>query len=130
MDRNTRQLIADVIQQDIGFPAHLKGSYYLEEAVTLLLENESMPIMQVYQTMAKFHSRNPANIEHNIQYTVKYAFEVEQIEYTFSLMPGKPSNSEVIWTIVECVKRHLLRKKMHRNIANRAFEENRKDNNL
>ena len=44
----------------------LKGGNYLEEAVALSLQDSSVFVMEMYQTIAERHNKGVASIEHII----------------------------------------------------------------
>ena len=48
-----KQLITKIITQDLGIFMHLKGGHYIEEAVTLALQDSSIFVMQMYQTISE-----------------------------------------------------------------------------
>ena len=44
----------------------LKGGHYLEEAVALSLQDSSVFVMEMYQTIAERHNKGVASIDHII----------------------------------------------------------------
>lgn len=48
-----KQRITKVITQDFGISMHLKGSHYIEEAVALALQDSSIFVMEMYQTISE-----------------------------------------------------------------------------
>lgn len=103
-----KQLIIKIITQDLGISMHLKGGRYIEEAVALTLQDPSIFVMQMYQTIAEKYSKSVASIEHTIRYAIEITYDKNKLNYFFPHSFGRPSNSEVIWTIVENVKRGVL----------------------
>jgi hypothetical protein len=61
-----KQLITKIITQDLGISMRLKGGHYLEEAVALSLQDSSVFVMEMYQTIAERHNKGVASIEHII----------------------------------------------------------------
>ena len=92
-----KQRITKVITQDFGISMHLKGSHYIEEAVALAL-----------QDIAEKHNKSAASIEHTIRYAIEITYDKNKLNHFFPHSFGRPSNSEVIWTIAENVKRGML----------------------
>ena len=56
-----KQLITKIITQDFGISMHLKGDHYIEEAAILALQDSSIFVMQMYQTIAERHIHIGAN---------------------------------------------------------------------
>lgn len=55
--KEERHLITKIITQDFGISMHLKGGHYIEEAVILALQDSSIFVMQMYQTIAEKHNK-------------------------------------------------------------------------
>lgn len=108
-----KQLITKIITQDFGISMHLKGGHYTEEAVALALQNPSIFVMEIYQTIAEKHNKSTANIEHTIRYAIEITYDKNRLNHFFPQSFGCPSNSEVIWTVAETVKRHMLMHDVH-----------------
>ena len=94
-----KQLITKIITQDFGISMHLKGSHYIEEAAILALQDSSIFVM---------HNKSVASIEHTIRYAIEITYDKNKLNHFFPHSFGRPSNSEVIWTIAENVKRGML----------------------
>lgn len=103
-----KQRITKIITQDFGISMHLKGSHYIEEAVALALQDSSIFIMEIYQTIAEKHNKSTANIEHTIRYAIEITYDKNKLNHAFPHSFGRPSNSEVLWAIVENVKKGML----------------------
>ena len=103
-----KQLITKIITQDFGISMHLKGGHYIEEAVTLALQDSSIFVMEMYQAIAEKHNKSAASIEHTIRYAIEITYDKNKLNHFFPHSFGRPSNSEVIWTIAENVKRGML----------------------
>lgn len=103
-----KQLITKIITQDFGISMHLKGGHYIEEAAILALQNPSIFVMEIYQTIAEKHNKSAASIEHTIRYAIEITYDKNRLNHSFPHSCGRPSNSEVIWTIVENVKKSML----------------------
>lgn len=106
--KEQKQLISKIIIQDFGMPIHLKGSHYLQEAVILAIQNPSVFVMQIYQTIAEKYDKSAASIEHTMRYAIEITYDKNRLRHFFPYSFGRPSNSEVIWTVVENVKRCML----------------------
>ena len=103
-----KQLITKVITQDLGISMHLKGGHYIKEAVALALQDSSIFVMEMYQIIAEKHNKSAASIEHTIRYAIEITYDNNKLNHSFPHSFGRPSNSEVIWTIVENVKKGML----------------------
>lgn len=90
-----KQLITKIITQDLGIFMHLKGGHYIEEAVTLALQDSSIFVMQMYQTIAEKLNKSVASIEHTIRYAIEITYDKNKLNHFFPLSFGCPSNSEV-----------------------------------
>lgn len=115
-----KQLITKNITQDFGISIHLRGCRYIEEAVTLILQNSNIFVMEMYQNIAEKHNKSAASIEHTIRYAIEIAYNNNKLNQSFPHSFGRPSNSEVIWTIVENVKRDIL---IHNACAMTCFDK-------
>lgn len=103
-----RELIRKIINQCLGISTCLKGSHYLEEAVALLLQNPNTSVMEMYQIIAHNYDKSTAGIEHTIRYAIEKAYDSNKLYHNFPYALTRPSNSEVIWTIAEHVKKDIL----------------------
>ena len=110
--KETQQIITMTIQT-YGIPPNLKGYDYLMEAVALLLQDPSIFVMQMYQIIAEKHNKSAANIERTMRYAIEITYGKNKLNHSFPYAFGRPSNSEVIWTIVESVKRFMLVSNMY-----------------
>ena len=90
-----KQLITKVITQDLGIPMRLKGSHYIEEAAILALQDSSIFVMQMYQTIAEKHNKSVASIEHTTRYAIEITYDKNKLNHFFPQSFGRPSNSEV-----------------------------------
>lgn len=62
----------------------LKGSHYLEEAVALSLQDSSVFVMEMYQTIAERHNKGVASIEHIIRYLIEITYDKNRLNHFFS----------------------------------------------
>lgn len=102
------QYIITTTVQGYGIPSYLKGYHYLKEAVALALQTPTIPITQIYQTIANHHNIKPANVDRPIRYAIEIAYGRNKLNHKFRNCFGQPSNSEVIWTIAENVTQSSL----------------------
>ena len=99
------------IMLDIGVPAHLKGYYYLREAI--LLSGRDMEVVSsvtklLYPTIAKRFRTTDQKVERAIRNAIEVSWtrgNVETFEkmFGYSMMSGKnrPTNSEYIARIAD-----------------------------
>lgn len=105
-------LVTDIIHE-IGVPAHIKGYQYLREAIILTIND--MDIINavtkvLYPTVAKKFNTTPSRVERAIRHAIEVAWDRGDIEvlqkffgYTVSNIKGKPTNSEFIAMIADCL---------------------------
>lgn len=115
---NLEAVVTEVIHE-IGVPAHIKGYQYLREAIILAI-NDMEVINSVtkvlYPTVAKKFCTTPSRVERAIRHAIEVAWDRGDIEtlqkffgYTVSNVKGKPTNSEFIAMIADCLS---LRRKV------------------
>ncbi|MGI5978613.1 MAG: sporulation transcription factor Spo0A [Oscillospiraceae bacterium] len=117
-DENLEAVVTEVIHE-IGVPAHIKGYQYLREAIILTIND--MDIINsvtkvLYPTVAKKFNTTPSRVERAIRHAIEVAWDRGDIEtlqkffgYTVSNVKGKPTNSEFIAMIADCLS---LRRKV------------------
>lgn len=105
-------MVTDIIHE-IGVPAHIKGYQYLREAIIITI-NDMDAINAVtkvlYPAVAKRFSTTPSRVERAIRHAIEVAWDRGDIEtlqkffgYTVSNIKGKPTNSEFIAMIADCL---------------------------
>ena len=115
---NLEAIVTEVIHE-IGVPAHIKGYQYLREAIILTIND--MEIINsvtkvLYPTVAKRFGTTPSRVERAIRHAIEVAWDRGDLEtlqkffgYTVSNVKGKPTNSEFIAMIADCLS---LRRKV------------------
>lgn len=110
------------VLHEIGVPAHIKGYQYLREAIILTIND--MDIINsvtkiLYPEVARKFGTTPSRVERAIRHAIEVAWDRGDLEtlqkffgYTVSNVKGKPTNSEFIAMIADCL---CLRRK----VANR-----------
>ena len=105
-------VVTDIIHE-IGVPAHIKGYQYLREAIILTIND--MDIINavtkvLYPEVAKKFNTTPSRVERAIRHAIEVAWDRGDIEtlqkffgYTVSNIKGKPTNSEFIAMIADCL---------------------------
>ena len=107
---------------EIGIPAHIKGYQYLREAIILTI-NDMDAINAVtkvlYPEVAKKFSTTPSRVERAIRHAIEVAWDRGDVEtlqkffgYTVSGIKGKPTNSEFIAMIADCLSLRRKQGKM------------------
>ena len=109
--------VTDIIHE-IGVPAHIKGYQYLREAIILTVNDMDVinAVTKVlYPTVARKFGTTPSRVERAIRHAIEVAWDRGDLEtlqkffgYTVSNIKGKPTNSEFIAMIADCLS---LRKK-------------------
>jgi len=105
-------VVTDVIHE-IGVPAHIKGYQYLREAIVLTINDMEVinAVTKVlYPAVAKKFATTPSRVERAIRHAIEVAWDRGDIEvlqkffgYTVSNLKGKPTNSEFIAMIADCL---------------------------
>ena len=109
---NLEAVVTDVLHE-IGVPAHIKGYQYLREAIIMTI-NDMDTINSVtkvlYPEVAKKFDTTPSRVERAIRHAIEGAWDRGDIEtlqkffgYTVSNVKGKPTNSEFIAMIADCL---------------------------
>ena len=105
-------MVTEIIHE-IGVPAHIKGYQYLREAIILTIND--MDIINavtkvLYPAVAKKFNTTPSRVERAIRHAIEVAWDRGDIEtlqkffgYTVSNIKGKPTNSEFIAMIADCL---------------------------
>lgn len=105
-------VVTDIIHE-IGVPAHIKGYQYLREAIILTIND--MDIINavtkaLYPAVAKKFNTTSSRVERAIRHAIEVAWDRGDIEtlqkyfgYTVSNIKGKPTNSEFIAMIADCL---------------------------
>ena len=104
--------VTEVIHE-IGVPAHIKGYQYLREAIILTIRD--MDIINavtkvLYPAVAKRFGTTPSRVERAIRHAIEVAWDRGDLDtlqkffgYTVSNIKGKPTNSEFIAMIADCL---------------------------
>ena len=105
-------MVTDIIHE-IGVPAHIKGYQYLREAIILTINDMDVinAVTKVlYPEVARKFNTTPSRVERAIRHAIEVAWDRGDIEvlqkffgYTVSNIKGKPTNSEFIAMIADCL---------------------------
>ena len=104
--------VTEVIHE-IGVPAHIKGYQYLREAIIITIQDMEVinAVTKVlYPAVAKKYNTTPSLVERAIRHAIEVAWDRGDLEtlqkffgYTVSNIKGKPTNSEFIAMIADCL---------------------------
>ena len=112
VDSDLEETVTEIIHE-IGVPAHIKGYQYLREAIILTVQD--MEIINavtkvLYPAVAKKFGTTPSRVERAIRHAIEVAWDRGDLEtlqkffgYTVSNIKGKPTNSEFIAMIADCL---------------------------
>lgn len=110
--QNLESVVTEIIHE-IGVPAHIKGYQYLREAIILTINDMDVinAVTKVlYPAVAKKFGTTPSRVERAIRHAIEVAWDRGDIEtlqkffgYTVSNIKGKPTNSEFIAMIADCL---------------------------
>lgn len=117
-NQNLASVVTEVLHE-IGVPAHIKGYQYLREAIIMTVNDidtiNSVTKVLYPEVAAKFNT-TPSRVERAIRHAIEVAWDRGDVEtlqkffgYTVSNVKGKPTNSEFIAMIADCLS---LRRKV------------------
>lgn len=99
------------IIHEIGVPAHIKGYFYLREAISMVvndIELLSAVTKELYPSIARKYNTTSSRVERAIRHAIEVAWSRGQIEsinkifgYTIHNEKGKPTNSEFIAMVAD-----------------------------
>lgn len=105
------EVVVTEVIHEIGVPAHIKGYYYLREAILLSISDSGMldcVTKMLYPTVAKKFDTTPSRVERAIRHAIEIAWDRGNVEilndffgYTVNTGKGKPTNSEFIALITD-----------------------------
>lgn len=97
------------IIKELGIPAHVKGYFYVREAITMVVNNTELinaVTKELYPNIAKKYNTTGSRVERAIRHSIEVAwtrgnsnFINKLFGYNINLKNGKPTNSEFIATI-------------------------------
>lgn len=105
------------IIHEIGVPAHIKGYFYLREAIGMVVKNVDLlgaVTKELYPTIAKKYNTTPSRVERAIRHAIEIAWNRGCLEtinnlfgYTIHSQKGKPTNSEFIAMVADKLRMDL-----------------------
>ena len=111
-----RQIVVGI--RAIGMPPHLKGHYYLRDAIRIYATCETPTELSItrdiYPIVAKLHNTRPPLVEHAMRNAIEITWmrgNLSKIHdyfgYTVNDYKGKPTNLEFIATMAERAKTYI-----------------------
>lgn len=107
--------IADVLTM-IGIPAHIKGYFYITEALKMLLECPGIihkVTKVIYPNVAKTSDSTSSGVERSIRHAIEVAWDRgdvsmlnEMFGNTIKPNKGKPTNSEFLGLVAKNLRLH------------------------
>ena len=109
-DPNLSNEISNILH-DVGVPAHIRGYYYLRDAITIVYQN--MQILNgvtkiLYPMIAKLNDTTPTKVERAIRHAIQVAWTrgsaeaiSEIFSHTISYQRNRPTNTEFIAMIAD-----------------------------
>lgn len=107
---NLESEITSIIHE-IGVPAHIKGYFYLREAISMVvndIELLSAVTKELYPSIARKYNTTSSRVERAIRHAIEVAWNRGQIDsinkifgYTVHNEKGKPTNSEFIAMVAD-----------------------------
>lgn len=114
--KNLEKEITSIIHE-IGIPAHIKGYFYLREAIYMVIKDVellSAVTKVLYPTIAKKFNTTSSRVERAIRHAIEVAWNRGCVEtlndlfgYTVPREKGKPTNSEFIAMIADKLRMEL-----------------------
>ena len=116
------QLIIEQTLWELGVPPHLKGFYYLHDAISIVLETEGkVSNKSIYTALAEQHHVNKSMIERSIRHAIRVTFErsvssqkAEWFGHFVDLRYDRPTSSVFI-AVVAAQTRHKIMKTGRKN---------------
>ncbi len=105
-DAGLEMVITGILHQ-IGVPAHVKGYYYVREAIWLSTRDFGYldGITKIlYPTIAKHHQTTASRVERAIRHAIGIAWERGTLQVTDYYLPTRPTNSEFIALISDQIR--------------------------
>ena len=114
--------IAEILHE-VGVPAHLKGYFYLREAIMMIyydIDCLGRITKHVYPTIAKIYNSTASKVERAMRHAIHVAWErgsaemiSEIFSHTISYQRNRPTNSEFMAMIADRLRRnHSIEKKV------------------
>lgn len=113
---NLEAQITNIIHE-IGIPAHIKGYFYIREAISMVINDVellSAVTKELYPSIAKKYNTTPSRVERAIRHAIEVAWNrgcVETLNNLFGFTTtkdrGKPTNSEFIALISDKLRMEL-----------------------
>ena len=94
----------------IGVPAHLKGYYYLRDAIVISLKENSLPspTKELYPQISKKYKTTPDKVERSIRTAIETTWKVSDLyilnEFFGEHKKERPTNSEFIATVADKIR--------------------------
>jgi two-component system response regulator (stage 0 sporulation protein A) len=111
------EIIISNIFHEVGLPAHIKGYYYLREAIMMAIKNIDIInsiTKQLYPAVAEKYKTTSSRVERAIRHAIEVAWGRGEIDtlnsyfgYTININRGKPTNSEFIAMIADKLRLQL-----------------------
>lgn len=116
INKNLDLKITNIIHE-IGVPAHIKGYFYLREAISMVINDVELlgaVTKELYPNIAEKYHTTPSRVERAIRHAIEVAWNrgcTETINslfgYTIHTDKGKPTNSEFIAMVADKIRMEL-----------------------
>jgi len=113
---NIEAQITNIIHE-IGIPAHIKGYFYIREAISMVINDVellSAVTKELYPSIASKYNTTPSRVERAIRHAIEVAWNRGCVDtlnslfgYTTTKDRGKPTNSEFIAMISDKLRMQL-----------------------
>ena len=112
-EKDIRTLATNALHE-IGVPAHLHGYYYLQDALVTAVKDVNAIFSMtksIYDPVAKKHNTTAPRVRRSIGLAIEVAWDRGDLDtlqrffgYTVSNTKGKPTNTEFVALVAECVR--------------------------
>lgn len=92
--------------RELYIPAHIRGYEFLKTA--LRLNQKPLPMMQLYESVAKEHNTTAAKVERGIRYAIGLIRVDDAGMHRVLGRAGHLSNAEFICTLAESIKIRMV----------------------
>ncbi|MEW6080641.1 MAG: sporulation transcription factor Spo0A [Bacillota bacterium] len=105
------------IIHEVGIPAHIKGYFYLRDAILLVAQRMELLggiTKELYPAVAQAHHTTPSRVERAIRHAIEVAWNRGNIDvingifgHTVNKDKGKPTNSEFIAMLADKIRMEM-----------------------
>ena len=109
MNTTLEKDVTDILR-GIGVPAHIRGYYYIREAVVIAADDSDIlaaVTKELYPAVAKVYSTTPSRVERAIRHAIEVTWKrnlASPGKGIWCVIKNKPTNSEFIALLAEKIR--------------------------